>query len=305
MTVVPERCVVCGTVPITAVVNDLAVFRCPKCALMWRQSFDIPLSHYEDMDAGFSAEKGVLQKRNIKDRIRVIKKYLSLDDTCDVGGSKGYFVEALMDAGYQRVWGIDPQQAAVERAQLQDIPMIVGSTADIGPMFAERGTKNATLFHVIEHLPDPVADIKRIYDALPVGGHLIIETPDFGSYAFKKTDYQHKLVYPEHLFYFNINNLQTFLKNMGFTVVAVRHRDFDQYHLNFREALFRLGLGEKKGSQVRGLSNTTSVVTQVKPQKKSFVRRIRGVVRELVEFLLSVVVKLTGRQNFMLVIVRK
>jgi 2-polyprenyl-3-methyl-5-hydroxy-6-metoxy-1,4-benzoquinol methylase len=214
---------------------------------MWRKSFDVPLSHYEEASGGFSAEKERLQRRNINDRIRTLSKHISLDNTCDVGGSKGYFIEALLKKGYSGVYGIDPNKTQVEVAQERGLPMLVGSTADLSNIFPKRKTKNASLFHVIEHLTDPASVMRELYAALPVGGYLIVETPDFTSFAFKRANYIHKLVYKEHLFYFSTANLKRFIEKFGFIVEKIYMRDFDQYHLNARESLFRLGLMRREG----------------------------------------------------------
>jgi SAM-dependent methyltransferase len=183
--------------------------------------------------------------RNISDRIRTLSRYVDLDDTCDMGGSKGYFVEALLAAGYKRAYGIDPNKAQIEAAQKRGVPMYEGSTENAVELFKEHGTKNASLFHVIEHLHDPLLVVRQIYQALPAGGHLIVETPDFDSYTFKSTDYKHKLIYPEHTFYFNFRNLQALLEQTGFRIVYAGKRDFDQYYLSAHESLSRLGLMRK------------------------------------------------------------
>lgn len=254
---------------------------------MWRQSFDVPISHYEEAQGGFSKEKEKLQRRNISDRIRTISTYVQLDNTCDIGGSKGYFVEELIQKGRKGVYGIDPNKIQVEAAVQRGTPMVAGSTEDIHRIFPERKTQNATLFHVIEHLPDPIKTVSEIYEALPNKGIFIVETPDFSSYAFRKLNYIHKLVYEEHFFYFNQNNLQEFLKKIGFNIIYIGKRDFDQYHLNIRESLFRLGLIKKEGNS-------------------NFLQR--AVLKLLGIFFtvpLAMVVKFLRRGNFVLMIVQK
>src|SRR3989344_5893940 len=206
MNTVPKKCIICGSHPGAYAANDLPMWRCPQCSLMWRQSFDVPISHYEEADGGFSASKEKLQRRNIKDRIRTVGTYVNLDNTCDIGGSKGYFVEELLKSGYRNVYGIDPNKVQVEAAVRRGTSMLAGSTEDLQNFFPARKTKIATLFHVIEHLPDPVKTITDIYTALPANGYLIVETPDFSSYSFQKLNYRHKLVYEEHLFYFTFDN---------------------------------------------------------------------------------------------------
>jgi SAM-dependent methyltransferase len=286
MKTVPETCIIDNTVPRPFEANGLPLLRCPLCDLAWRTSFDLPPGHYEDAAGGFSITKERLQRRNIQDRIRTLVKYISLDDTCDVGGSKGYFVEALLQKGCKNVYGVDPNREQVSAAQLRGVPMLVGSTADMANLFKERQTQNVTLFHVIEHLAEPEKNVKEIYDALPTGGHLVVETPDFGSYVLRERNYRHQLIYPEHLFYFNFQNLQAFLQKQGFKIIYAGKRDFDRYNLNVHESLFRLGWRIKN----RG----------------SFVERVfYKLLGIFFGKILSLIVIKTGRMNFSLVIAQK
>jgi SAM-dependent methyltransferase len=224
--------------------------------------------------------------------------------------AKGISVDALTAAGYTNVFGIDPNRTQVTVAQERGTDMVAGSTLEAPVLFKEHATKNATLFHVIEHLPDPQKDLKQIYDALPEGGSLIIETPNFGAPTFRRLNFQDKLVYPEHLFYYTPKTLKILLENAGFTIVSVTKRDFDQYHMNLHEALFRLGVAKKRGKQQRGFQEKTSNVTSqnnkdVSSGYGSVSTSLRHQIRDVLARALSMLVILTGQQNFMLVIARK
>lgn len=284
---VPKQCIICGSWPTSFTANGLPMWKCPTCGLMWRQSFDVPIAHYAEAAGGFSKEKEKLQRRNIADRIRTLGEYVRLDHTCDIGGSKGYFVEGLIRSGYQGVYGIDPNKIQVEAARSRGTPMLVGSTEDLKNVFTERKTENVTLFHVIEHLPDPIKVLSEIRDALPLDGYFIVETPDFDAWSFKRLNYKHRLVYDEHLFYFNADSLCRLLEKNGFHVVRMWQRDFDQHHLAARESLFRLGLMKREGN----LSLLQRVFLKF---ANMFLTRV-----------LSLLVKIAGRGNFILVVAKK
>lgn len=253
---------------------------------MWQKTIPLSLTHYSDADPNFSKEKERLQRRNIQDRIQTLSKYIDLHHTCDIGASKGYFVEELVSAGYPDTCGIEPNEAQVSAAQARNIPLYLGSSADAPALFKTHAVRNATLFHVIEHLLNPVLTIQELYDALPSGGHLVVETPDFSAYSFIKTEYRHKLVYAEHLFYFSHTNLQRFLEKCGFTIVYAGKRDFDPRHLSVEESLFRLGLLSRRGGP-------------------TFIER--AVCRVLLPFRVpfSLLVQACGRSNFTLIVAKK
>lgn len=76
-----------------------------------------------------------------------------------------------------------------------------------------------TMCDYIEHVRDPRKILSLAHDLLAPGGQLAITTPDAGSpsHTVLRNGWTHYKV--EHLFYFNRNNLETLLKDLGFTSV--------------------------------------------------------------------------------------
>ena len=127
---------------------------------------------------------------------------------------------------------------------------MVGETfKDVPRAVREEGVQTLTLFHVIEHIERPDEMLRLFFDALPPGGRVIIETPNMSSPVLKAANYQDPLIYPEHLYYFNEDNLHRLLENVGFRVSAGGRRDFDQYNMPIRQSLLRL-FGSSYGTAV-------------------------------------------------------
>ncbi|HEY4512259.1 MAG TPA: class I SAM-dependent methyltransferase [Candidatus Paceibacterota bacterium] len=75
------------------------------------------------------------------------------------------------------------------------------------------------LSHVIEHLNDPKAALKKIFNILKPGGKIIIITPNFDSIAEKVFGtYWFGLDTPRHLFLFTPKILSRLLTEVGFKV---------------------------------------------------------------------------------------
>ena len=80
-----------------------------------------------------------------------------------------------------------------------------------------------TSSHVIEHLLDPVQNLKQYNDLLRPGGKIIIATPNINSLAsswFKKSWYP--LEPPRHLYLFNKKTLTQCLEKAGFENITVK-----------------------------------------------------------------------------------
>lgn len=211
-----------------------------NCHLVSRRDFDIPISYYSALDAGDAPDKLQARLRNSRDRIKLFRRFVPLTGWCDVGTGEGIFLETLRRAGGSGV-GIEPSVPSRAQAQERGV-VIAGTTVDeVASVVQRNHSQVVSLFHVIEHLERPDEALQKIYAALPKGGFLIIETPDFDSPVFRSREHQ-ALIYPEHLWYFSTKTLCTLVKQSGFEIVASGRRDFDQNNLSIWESLQRLGL---------------------------------------------------------------
>jgi SAM-dependent methyltransferase len=123
----------------------------------------------------------------------------------DVGCGNGLNIEVLEARGWE-VEGIDPNRRQVDA--------LVGrgkraAAVDLGQAVHERWRRRryhlVTLLHVIEHLSDPLAQVRSLGAVLSADGALVIETPlccDLGN--------------PDHLFFFTGASLQILLERAGF-----------------------------------------------------------------------------------------
>lgn len=290
-------CHVCSTPnPDSVTHNNLPLFRCHSCGLLWRQSFDVPLSYYDEADAGSTPARRSARMRNCKDRIALMRRYMPIVHVCDVGTGEGTFLEALKEAGGSGV-GIEPGKKYVAEAQAHGVRIVGATEADATRAVQEEGVQAFTLFHVIEHVPNPRETLQTLFEALPPGGFVLLETPTMDSPILQVKHYEDALIYPEHFFYFNDTNLQRVLSEVGFRVVAHGRRDFDQYNLPIRESLHRLFLRFPKQSPTKQVGAGHEPVAA--PEMRS------SWLRSLVRRVLARLVIASGRLNYQWVIAQK
>jgi len=144
----------------------------------------------------------------------------------EVGCGRGTMLRAFIDAGYPAI-GCEPSSKLAEIAHTHyGIPpdVLFEMTADVflnGPVRQLFQPPRAIiLWHVLEHLEDPLSLLFRIHDALPDGGHLILQLPLL----------HQPYVYPEHYFFVNDNSLYYLANKCGFAVVSLEH-DLDNFFL--------------------------------------------------------------------------
>lgn len=274
-----NKCTICGELGNPVDLNGIEMYKCVGCGLVWQRDF-MPLGDfYEKLRIDLSENKIKRRTRNYKGRVQILEKYFKPNNYCDIGCGDGLVLKILSEKGYKNLHGIDPNERSIAFAQKNGLEAQCGEVTDFPVIAQQFRINNASMFHVIEHLKDPFGSVQAIFNSLPPGGFFVVETPDLESYAIRKSNYIHPLVYPEHLFMFNWNNLSLLLEKAGFRIVAKGHRDFDQNHLGPQEILFRLGWNTKN-KPILGLTRFFSPV-------------------------LSRLVALTGRLDFVWVIGRK
>ncbi len=293
------HCTICMKSQVTEITrNNLPLYLCATCGLVWRQKFDVHDAFYEENEVSLRRENIERRLRNVQDRIRLLSKYFVPNNLCDIGAGEGMFLHELEVRGHSNVIGIEPNKQAVTFAHEQGVDIVAGTIEDLPQITKERNIHAVTLFHVIEHLEDPKGVLMNVYDCLSTGDHVVIETPNVDAYSFIKTRYMHPLIYPEHLYYFDTENLPLLLKKVGFTIIAKGKRGFDQYHLSIRQSLFYLGLGKFPYSHKKDNGETTHTIHDTKVRTDSFLRN-------LLRMVLSFIVVVLGRVDYQWVIVKK
>jgi 2-polyprenyl-3-methyl-5-hydroxy-6-metoxy-1,4-benzoquinol methylase len=137
----------------------------------------------------------------------------------DVGCGYGYLPEAFARRGWV-AHGFDPDPYAIATAQHR--------TANLSPLLHLRtGTVHTlehpsdscdlvTVFHVFEHLPDPLAALRTCFRWLVPGGYLVVEVPNLItlSHSF------HSRFHPAHVVHFHAATLCRTLQQLGFVDIC-------------------------------------------------------------------------------------
>ena len=81
-----------------------------------------------------------------------------------------------------------------------------------------------TLFHVLEHLPEQVATLRRIGAAMALGGRLVVEVPHARDFLIQSVDlpeFRAFTFWSEHLVLHTRRSLEAVLQAAGFTEIVV------------------------------------------------------------------------------------
>ena len=122
-----------------------------------------------------------------------------------------------------------PGSIGVDSVKLEHTVDIVHDLNCLPYPFQDNFADEIHLYHVLEHLDDPVKKIEEIHRILKPGGILYMRVPHFSSNgAF--TDITHKRPFSYFSFdVFNVDHYQSYYSNVRFEIVEKEIKYFGQY----------------------------------------------------------------------------
>ncbi|GAA4432587.1 class I SAM-dependent methyltransferase [Bremerella cremea] len=149
-------------------------------------------------------------------RMDVIQSLTTKGSTVlDVGTGSGELLYVGRRAGLE-MQGIEADQAYAQFGRRSYGVKIINQSLQRARL-PEAHFDVVTIYHVLEHLADPTAALKKLATALKPGGHLVIEVPNVDSLDAQFRQKWH----PGHLFHFNCATLSALANVCGFEVVTV------------------------------------------------------------------------------------
>jgi SAM-dependent methyltransferase len=239
---VVQSCLVCGNNALRDIDLERALKKCDTCGYV----FDSPRPSRDEIVAFYSrrgqydqwvddtAVRDALWQR----RVRKMRRSRKPGSLLDVGAGIGQF---LHHAGpfFSEVHGTEVSTAGIQVARERyGVELIQGQLDDLE---LQRTFDNVTMFHVLEHVPDPRATLVRCRDVLSDGGMLFLAVPNdvqslrqrakvrLGKLGVDRYARQGRLALPKisldgamqeiHLSHFTTKSLAYLLEHNGFDVV--------------------------------------------------------------------------------------
>lgn len=226
------KCFVCGGVDFSFFTEKQSynLYKCRQCGLVF--VFPLPSNsaqiYNQDYFLGAKAGFGYANYEEDKHKgNETLKRYLEeigkfvpqRGRLLDVGAATGVFLESAMKYGWEAE-GVEISDYAAEAARRKGLKVQTGIMESLG--YPNNHFDAITMLDVLEHVSDPQEVLRAVHRLLRSGGVVVINTPNTGSFFARLMGKRwHLLVPPEHLFYFNTDNLTKLLAKEGFRVCLV------------------------------------------------------------------------------------
>ncbi|MEP7365427.1 MAG: class I SAM-dependent methyltransferase [Acidobacteriota bacterium] len=211
------------------------VVECQACQLLRLHPWPTPteLRHYYPDDYWFVPEQDAVSNLEetyrrivLRDHVNFVRKALEHADVdgpvLDVGCGGGLFLRMLSEKG-RAVVGLDFALGAADAAWNQNgVPAVCGSLTQTP--FATESFSAVTMFHVIEHLFDPVSYLEASHRLLKPGGRLVVQVPNASCWQFLLLgEAWNGVDIPRHLINYRAHDLEILLDRCGFEVTRTKY----------------------------------------------------------------------------------
>lgn len=197
------------------------IVKCRRCGLVYQNP--IPSSG-EIIDA----YDGVVDQRYEQERsgrietfsrdLGMLHRHQKGGKLVDVGCHLGLFLEVARANGWD-VAGVEPSRWSVERARERGLNVLHGTLESVP--FRDESFDVVTMWDVIEHLVDPLTELKRMHRILKPNGLLAISTMDVDALFPRLARRRWPWFMQMHLVYFSRRTLHNMLTKAGFRVVEM------------------------------------------------------------------------------------
>ena len=199
------------------------IVRCRSCGLAYnnpRVRAERLRASYERVADPVYIEEREGRKLTFRNNLAELEEYKKGGRLLDVGCYAGLFLAEARQNGWE-VYGIEPSrwacQYAKERMELHNIR--AGTVSDVD--FPAEHFDVITMWDVIEHLVDPVGDLRKIAGWLKKDGLLCFTTHNLNSFPARVLKSRYPFLMVMHVVHFTPVTLEKLLEKAGLRIVKM------------------------------------------------------------------------------------
>jgi 2-polyprenyl-3-methyl-5-hydroxy-6-metoxy-1,4-benzoquinol methylase len=238
------RCALCGaddTRPVTEI-DGFHIVCCRQCGLVYVNPRyaegllqEIYTEQYYDHDGikngleFFGYDDYLSDEENIKltfgKRLRTIEHLSHKGRLLDVGCATGFFLDLARAHGWE-VLGTEVSEFSARYARERfGLDVRLGALRQLN--LDAQAFDAVTMWDVIEHVVDPLAELREVHRILRPEGLLSIITPDAGSWVARLLGprWEEFRRVREHIYFFSRHTLAETVRKAGFDVLRVERAD--------------------------------------------------------------------------------
>ena len=187
------------------------------------------VSHSENRNGLINKLYFLIRELNFKIKHSLISKYKSSGNVLDYGSGSGEFVKYLNSKNFTAL-GYEPNE---------EVRLVANKNKDV-KILGESDLENLsikqdiiTLWHVLEHVPNPAEVLSFLFNLAAEDGILIIAVPNYKSFdaAYYK-QYWAGYDVPRHLFHYSSTSISSITEKTGWKLIDIKGMIFDSFYVS-------------------------------------------------------------------------
>ncbi len=183
----------------------------------------------------------------------------------DVGCGIGVFLEAAKKQNWS-VFGVEISENARKQAEKRLNQPVFEKLEELPDAQKFDGI---SLFHVLEHLPDPKATLEVLFEKALPGSPLILALPNYESWDCRHYDtYWAAWDVPIHFWHFRKTDVQKLAESTGWELDSIHPMPLDAYYVSLLSESFKTGRKRWAAATLKGFwsnlkggkKNTSSLI---------------------------------------------
>ena len=151
-------------------------------------------------------------------RVQWMQLYYPEGDLIELGAATGEFSKVAQDYGYEAI-AIEPSQWAAQKARELHKSVFSGTLNQWSLKNPGYRAGAICLWHVLEHIHNPLGFVKDCHDVLRMGGYIFGEVPNWAAVDAKQKGIEWDCADPdEHVIQFTPEGLEQLFSRAGFEV---------------------------------------------------------------------------------------
>ncbi|MFT4681109.1 MAG: 2-polyprenyl-3-methyl-5-hydroxy-6-metoxy-1,4-benzoquinol methylase [Flavobacteriales bacterium] len=217
--------------------EEFTLSKCEECTLVYTRHVPINVGAYYKSDEYIShSEKKTLlssvyktvQGITLNSKKRLVSRFSSEKTLLDYGAGKGDFSSYMINSGFT-VTSYEPDPDARILAGEKNGISLVDSIKNI----PKNTIDTITMWHVLEHIPNPNDVLKELKQKLKKNGTLIIAVPNYQSFD---AEYYGKFwaAYdvPRHVTHYSVDSMKLLLERNGLNIIQTNPMWFDSTYVS-------------------------------------------------------------------------
>jgi len=193
--------------------------------------------HKKDKNNWFDKLYNLIRNHSFRYKYRLIKKqHPHAKSLLDYGTATGDFLEFMTKETFS-VSGVEPNKKARTIANERLDNKVAVSIDELDNRFDV-----ITLWHVLEHVPEPEKLIEKLKERLQPNGIILVAVPNFKSYdAGFYGKYWAAYDVPRHLWHFSANAVQKLFNRHKMELIAQKPLYFDSFYVSLLSEQYKTG----------------------------------------------------------------